>query len=361
MIEEVQQIEPAADPAPVVDEAPKETLEDILTRKYDEIQAREPSRDDGGRFASKTPGAAPAATPVQNTDQPKPTEGEPAIKPAIAAPDSWSAEHKAKFASLPPDVQAYIAQREGEAHKAITQKGEELKRFEPLNSIIAPHRARLAQAGIGEHEYVNRLLDADAKLANPATREDALRWVAQAYGIDLARLAGNPAGAVPAQVGDPALAAALQKIDHLTRWAQSREQAEQRSIQERQAAADREAEAKAQAFLSDPKFPHAKELEGEIAALIMASRQLGQTLNLEDAYARATRANPAVWAKLEAERIAAEKKDADEKAAKAAAEAKRRAPTTVKPRGASAARAPLASGDWEARMRDVYDRIEGTA
>lgn len=350
-------VETAADAAPA--EAPRETLEDILSRTYDTIEARTPSRDDGGRFASKNPEAAPdKATPAAVTDQPAPKEGEPQPA-AIAPPDSWSAEHKAKFATLPPDVQAYIAQREGEAHKAITQKGAEAARWEPLTRALEPHRQRMQAVGVSEPEFLSRLLNAERALSDPQTRPQAFRWLAEQYGFDVGQL-GNTHAAQPGAPVDPALAAAMAKIAHLERWAETREQAERRAADERRAQADREAESKAQAFLNDPKFPHAKDLEGDIAALILASRQVGKEITLEQAYAKATRSNEAIWAKLEAERIASEKKKGDEAAAKAAAEARRRAPTTAKPRG-STARAPAKSGDWETRMSEVYDSLNPAA
>lgn len=363
MTDEVTTTETAA-PA---EAAPVQTLEDVLTSHmeatYSKIEARDAMPDKGadGRFVSNTPKVAPtAAAPAAVSDQPTPKEGE-TVKPSIPAPNSWSDADKAWFAELPPERQAYIAKREGEAHQQITRQGEELKRFDPIIRALEPHRARMQHVGVAEPEFISRLLNAEAALQNPQSRGQAFKWLADQYGFDLATLTGQtPAGGQAAQPTDPALAAINSKIAGLERWANGLAEAEQRQARERNVASERDAQAKADAYLNDPKYPHAKDLEGDIASLILASRQLGQTLTFEDAYKRATRANEGIWSKMEAERIAADKKKGEEAAAQAAAAAKKRAPTIVKPRGSAAKPAP-AKGDWEARMRDTYDRIEGAA
>lgn len=355
--------EPAA-PEPAEPQRLSESLESILGETFDKIEARDrlPERAEGGKFVSKNPpAAAPTeATPVtENTDQPATTESETA-KPSIAPPESWSAENKAKFAALPPDVQAYIAQREGEAHKAITQKGEELKRFEPFARVLDPHRERIQRLGVDPTEYVGRILHAESLLQNPQTRVQAIQQIARDYGVDLSALTGQPAGQMAQSAQDPALAAALEKVNRLETWATQRERQEMEAANARAQAAAREAEARATAFLNDPKYPYAKELESDMSALIIAERALGRELSLEDAYKRASRASETVWQKIEAEKAAAAKKEADEAAAKKAAEAKRKAPTNVKPRG-SGATAPSSAKTWEERIGEAYDRIQGAA
>lgn len=354
---------PSAPEAP----APEPTLEEAMGGVFDKIERRErmPEKGDDGRFISANPkpeAAPPEATPAAPiTDQPaQPEGGTP--QASIAPPDSWSAENKAEFAKLPPAMQAYIAQREGDAHKAITQKGEELKRFEPWQRVIEPHAQRIRSLGVSEPEFVNRLLVAEQQLTDPRTRVDAFRWLAQQYGQDLSQLATptQPGVAASNTPADPALAAIIQKVDGLTSWATQQEQQRERAQAAREAAATRDAASKAEAFLNDPKYPYAKELEADMSALILASRRLGQELTLEQAYAKATRANDQVWQKIETERSDKAKKEAEAEAARKAAEVKKRAPLVVKPRG-SGALAPSSKLSLEDRMRDAYDRLNGAA
>ena len=101
-------------------------------------------------------------------------------------------------------------------------------------------------------------------------------------------------------------------------------------------------------------------MEADITSLILAERALGREISLEDAYKKATRFNESIWSKIEAEKAEKARKEADEAAAKKAAEVKRKAPTIVKPRG-SGATAPSSKATWEERMREVYDRTQGAA
>lgn len=363
MSEEIET--PAADAAAAPEPI---TLGDALERSMyetlDGIEAREkmPEKGEDGKFVSKNPVVAPVqATPAQAPDQPaQPDGGTPAA--SITAPDSWSAENKAKFATLPPDMQAYIAQREGEAHKAITQKGEQLAKFEPFARTLEPHRARIQGLGVDPAEYVGRILNAESLLQDPRTRVQALQSIARDYGIDLSQLTGQSTGQPGAQSApqDPVTAALQSKLDRLETWATQRERQEQQAQQAAAARADREAESRATAFLNDPKFPYAKEVETDMASLIVAARNLGQNLSLEDAYKKATRSNETVWQKMEAEKAAAAKKEADAEAAKKAAEAKKRAPLIVKPRG-TGAMAPSSKATMEERMYAKYDELNGAA
>ena len=371
MTEESPASAPAAEP--VTPEAPaapatETRLEDVLSAQmretYDRIEARDrmPEKGEDGKFVSKNPpDAAPdKATPAEQiTDQPAKAEGETA-KPSIAPPHSWSDAEKAWFVELPPEKQAYIAKRESESHQQITRQGEQLKQFEPFARVLEPHRERIHRLGVEPTEYVGRLLHAESLLQNPQTRLQALQTIARDYGIDLAQLAGQPAGQQAQSAADPALAAALQKINHLETWATQKEEAERRAALARAEAADRDAQARAAAFLSDPKYPYAKELEADMTSLILADRALGRELSLEDAYKKATRFNESVWSKIEAEKAEKARKEAEEAAAKKAAEVKRKAPTIVKPRG-SGATAPSSNATWEERMREVYDRTQGAA
>ena len=347
------------DTAPAASEgtpAPEPTLREILENQYAKIEARDamPDRGEGGRFVSKNPpDAAPVeATPAaENTDQPATKATDPA-PPVIPMPQSWSADKKAAWESISPEAREYIAQREGEAHKAITQKGEELKRFEPWQRVLEPHRDRLARAGVNEHEYAARLFAADAALANPATRDQAIRQIAQMYGVSLDQPQANHSGQ-SAQPQDPVVAALTSKVQQLEALIANEQQ---RQV----AAAGREAEAKAQAFLNDPKYPFAKEVESDMAVLIMAERQLGRELTLEQAYQKAVRANDTVWSKIEAEKKAKAEADAKAEAEKKAAEARKKAPTVIKPRG-SGATAPAGKANMRATMEAVYDRLNGAA
>lgn len=68
---------------------------------------------------------------------------------AIAAPESWDAEARAKFATLPADLQQLVADRDAEAKRAtsraMTEASEAKKRAETEASGIAQYKAALDQ------------------------------------------------------------------------------------------------------------------------------------------------------------------------------------------------------------------------
>lgn len=194
-------------------------IEKSLGEAYDAAQSKpdegetERPRDDKGRYASKEIAAEPAekaAEPAaeETTDQPqskdaKPAEGESEAPQAIDVPNSWSADVAEKWSDLPPDVQGYIAGRESEAHKQITQQGSELKEYQPMREVIDHFGPMLN--GREPASFVSELFQAAQQLeSNPL---EAIKYLANAYGVDLAQIApSQPASETAAdEWADPAI------------------------------------------------------------------------------------------------------------------------------------------------------------
>ena len=104
-----------------------------------------PPRDETGKFTARAPEKVEPAEPVSEPEgteavetAPQEAETEPADNStAIDPPASWTAEAKEHFAQLTPELQRYVAQRESEREKGISQK---------LNESTAAQKA--AQAAI---------------------------------------------------------------------------------------------------------------------------------------------------------------------------------------------------------------------
>lgn len=159
-------------------------------------KATSPAKDPiTGKFVSSKP-ANPAET--KTTDQPAPLKPE-TVKPSIEAPNAWSAEMKAKWATLPPDAQAYIAQREGEAHQAITRAGEEKARFEPTRKLLESGRELYQSLGISQEQALNAMFNVEKGLRTNPT--ETIHNLAKAYGVDLSGMKpGQPANAEVTQL-----------------------------------------------------------------------------------------------------------------------------------------------------------------
>lgn len=274
-----------------------------------------PERAEDGKFASREPEAKlPDQAPIEKVEQP--------VVAAINAPQSWSAEMKAVFPTLPPAAQEFIAKRESEANAKITQQGQELSTFEPIKSVIEQHRDIFERNGLEYGDGLARMLNAERMLERDPVA--AIGMIAQAYGVNLGQLAGQQ------QPQDSATAALHQRIAQLEgRLDEQSKRDEQRSK------AEAESDTKSRQTLIE-KFSQDKpdwaDLENDVyleLTALKAAMEDGIILpmtreeHLAKAYERAQRSNPEAFAKKqEADRKAEEVKKLAE-AQKRADEAKR--------------------------------------
>ncbi len=252
---------------------------------------------ENGRFASRNPVEATEATATDPTAPPVADQtAAPAIEqatPAIDAPLSWSAEQKAKWSTLPPDVQTYVSQREKESHEAISRAGQQLKAYEPIGQVIEQHAHIFQKNGLQPADGINRLLAVNEMLeANPRA---AIEQIAKAYGVTLQGQAEQTDNPVDPRVGE--LESRLAKAEsYLTAQQRSAVHAEQNalvldSMKTLQASLAREIAD----FAKDK--PHFEAVRGIMAGLM----QSGSVETLKDAYERAVYADPTIRQSMIAE------------------------------------------------------------
>ncbi len=334
------------------------TLDQILSKRYDEMQTPKATAEEAAPPAEAKPDQAPpaASEPAQSS-------------PAIAAPQSWSAEQQAKFATLPPDVQQYVHAREQQASQLISRQGAELKAFQPLREVYGALNSWGVPQG-REAEVVQSWAKAQAFLdANPV---EGLKWLAQSYGVDPAQLSGQPKQADPATQGvddlfkDPrvdqlqaTMGREIQQLrqqlgqvgGHLT----AREQAE--TAQRTQYVANA-----VQKFASDPaRAQYFPILEDEITHEVnyVKAREPGLPIEkvLEKAFNRAANANDHVREQMQAAGRKAEAEKAQKEAAARQQKAKTMAAMNV--RTGAGASTPTFDGKWDDRdkLGALYDKI----
>jgi hypothetical protein len=190
--------------------------------------------------------------------------------------------------SLSPEAREHVAKREQDAHKAISQLGETVKRMEPIGKLLEQHRDSFQSKGLTYDQGLSQLLAAQRALdQNPAA---AIQQIARAYNVDLEQLAyGQPAQS------DPMVQQLQNQVSELTRQlndvrsgVQHRAQAEaQQKLGTIEQAIDK--------FAADK--PDFDELASEIEMLLPVLRQTNPNATLEqlisDAYDRASWGNPA--------------------------------------------------------------------
>lgn len=327
-------VEAAAAEAPV-----ERSMDDTLAATMAEIKARRPEQGDDGKFVPKA-GAQTATPKAEVPGSPQAAAPDPA-QPVIEAPQSLSADVKAQWSALPPTVQKFWAEREGEIHKKITTDGERLKSLGAFEELTTGIQDRLRQVNAPAPEYFRRLAAADQMLASDGIR--GLQQIAQMYGIDLRAVAQQSIGQPQAPM-DPQFNALASELGAIKQTLQQREQAEQ-------AARLSESEKKIEAFKKNA--PHFDKVE----ALMTKLYEPG--MDLETLYAMATKAHPEVSALISAEAEAAAKAKALEEQKAEQAKAAKLATLGRKPGSVGTAVKPGAS--WEDTMAATHRGIRARA
>lgn len=322
---EIQNNEPAAP-----------SIDDELRNIWDK---RNPHRDEGGKFASKNPADPPPESGTDKTEANADQLAEKVVEqaqPAIDAPISWSAEQKAKWASVPPDLQAYIAQRDKESHDAITRAGQQVKAFEPIRNVVEQFAHVFQKNGLQPHDGIARMMAVNEMLeANPRS---AIEQIARAYGVDLQGQASEQNANQDPRVAD--LEARLAKAEsYLT------------SQQRQQLATENAAIAREIADFAKDK-PHFEAVRTVMAGLMNASPDM----TLAEAYERATYADPTIRQAILAEEATKAEAKRKEEEAKRVKDAKKAAGVNVKGSPGQSANARTLDDD----LREIARKHYGT-
>ena len=322
----------APEPAPVEEMvAPEEVITEAETPHDDSEKAADGRvRGPDGKFIAKAPEM------VQDTpDQPSEAVADPAAKLAIRAPASWSPAAKATFDKLPPEVQQAVAKREQEIDHGLRRKSEEVKRYEPLEQVLAPRRAQWAAQGMDEVHAVKTLLAAQDLLEkNPM---QGLEFLARSYGVNLntAQPQGQPYQAQPARDSHPEIAALKQQLQVLQSQVQTAQTAPIVS--------------QIDAFQNDPANLYFENVRDDMAVLL----HNGKASDLKEAYEMACWMRPDIRPFLQtAQAPAAPVQDK-------AAQARRAAVSVTGSPGQT--RIPKSNGSIEDDIRAAFEEVAGAA
>ena len=249
---------------------------------------RTPARDQTGKFSK----IDQAETQVSTA----PTEVK--TVEANTPPTSWSAEAKAAWSTLPPNLQAEIARREAEVHKGFTKQDDERSFGKLMKDVVTPYLAIIQAEGGTPDRAVKDLLNTAYLLRTaPVAQKAALiAQTAQQFGVPLEMLTQSQQG--QAQV--PPIVAELQRqIDELR---QGRQQQEHALLAN-----------EITAFSSEPGHEHFEAVKAHMAALL----QSGLAQGLKDAYDQAVWAQPDLRSTLLAQQqlTAEEQRKAEQRAA----------------------------------------------
>lgn len=323
--------------APASEAEVARSIEDKLAAIWDK---RNPERDSDGTFKSRVPPNPNAVEPQKQAVEPSEA---PAPQPAIGAPNSWTAEMKAAWDRLPAEVRPYIAQREAEAHKAITTMGQTLKQYEPIGQTIARYHPIIQQTGMAPEQAIERLFTAQAKLMQDPI--GGIEEIARSFGVNLR----DVYGAQP-DPNDPSTAPLVRKLSQVEeRLAQQQQYIESLEAARTQHAQQSEQALMAQAATEIETFKAANPLIEEPGIRPLMAQFVEQGLSLQDAYDRAIWADPATRAKVQAQQKPAVPPPAQR------AEAMRKAEVRGDPRAVTARPAAKPMSD-DSYWDEAYER-----
>ncbi|OWV87358.1 hypothetical protein ATY75_03340 [Rhizobium sp. N122] len=236
-------------------------------------------RDEHGRFAPKD-GAVekPTAATQTGTEAPKADQQPAGANAAPAAPQAaqtqapavdqqqatqhrvppgWSAEAKAQFATLPPEVQAAVAKREQEIDNGfrVLQDYKGLEEFTPI----------VRQAGTTHADVMRKAIDWETSL-----QRDPVNTV-----IHVAKIAGVNLQALVNGQTDQILQRQPQQVQQQPRPQPVNVEATVEHVLRK-----RDTETQVSAFISDPANAHAEAVLDDMVTLIST----GRASNLKDAY-----------------------------------------------------------------------------
>lgn len=211
-----------------------------------------------------------------------------AAKGAVkAAPKSWKKEMHESFSKLPPEVQAYVEQREAQVEEGFKAQAGAVRYASSLWETIQPYQAMLDAQGIKDHgSAVKFLMNAHYVLSTAPQdkKEGFFAELAKSYGIDMDKaLAVFKSGAPQESLVEKELR------NRLTALEGGRHEELQRQV----AAVKQQSMAEVEAFASDPKNVYFDEVAGDVSLLLKADGKL----TLPQAYEAAIYANPVTRAK----------------------------------------------------------------
>lgn len=316
------------------------TLEDSLGVIWDKKTS-----DTGDQNAVATDNVAADEQILTDQLQQDAQEPEAQAVTAIDAPNAWSADMKGKWADVPPDIQAYITERETEAHSQITRMGQEIAEGRPVRELLGQNMDLFDAAGVSVVDGLPMLLNAQRLLnENPL---QGIAAIAQTFGIDLTQAFGPQSAQ-----GDPQLGQLQSQVTQLQNQLHQRDNQNRMATAREEEARINEAKNQVQEWGRDKHYFQREDVRNMMGTLISG----GQAQDLDTAYEAACHAIGEIRKDI-ADKAKAEQEAKARKAQTAAVkDAKKVAKSNL---GSKAAGAPAKGGspNDDDYLGDVFDRV----
>ena len=305
-----------------VEETQQDTIEDITVPEQQETSPEKEEDDSDNLDQLATEQEDDQSDSEDSEENPDNVEAsENSTESKLEAPKNWSDDVKKVFDTLPAESQEFMIKRDKEMTSDYTKKTQDLaeqrKNIEALDKVLQPARQNIQATGIGEAEYISRLLNADQALrTNPKM---ALRQLAQGYGINLSSLEDESESW---NDPDPQYAQLLQQNQQIMA---ELNQFKKQNMQSTVAQTEQTVEQFSTKTDAEGKLvhPHFDKVRVKMGNLIDA----GEAKGLDDAYAKAVRLDDDLYAEaLKASQLSIKKQE-DSKRKKAVEKARKVKPS----------------------------------
>jgi len=305
-----------------VEETQQDTIEDITVPEQQETSPEKEEDDSDNLDQLATEQEDDQSDSEDSEENPDNVEAsENSTESKLEAPKNWSDDVKKVFDTLPAESQEFMIKRDKEMTSDYTKKTQDLaeqrKNIEALDKVLQPARQNIQATGIGEAEYISRLLNADQALrTNPKM---ALRQLAQGYGINLSSLEDESESW---NDPDPQYAQLLQQNQQImAELNQFKQQNMQSTVaQTEQTVEQFSTKTDANGNLLHPHFDKVRVKMGNLI-------DAGEAKGLDDAYAKAVRLDDDLYAEaLKASQLSVKKQE-DSKRKKAVEKARKVKPS----------------------------------
>lgn len=305
-----------------VEETQQDTIEDITVPEQQETSPENDEDDSDNLDQLATEQEDDQSDSEDSEENPDNVEASKnSTESKLEAPKNWSDDVKKVFNTLPRESQEFMIKRDKEMTSDYTKKTQDLaeqrKNIEALDKVLQPARQNIQATGIGEAEYISRLLNADQALrTNPKM---ALRQLAQGYGINLSSLEDESESW---NDPDPQYAQLLQQNQQImAELNQFKQQNMQSTVaQTEQTVEQFSTKTDANGNLLHPHFDKVRVKMGNLI-------DAGEAKGLDDAYAKAVRLDDDLYAEaLKASQLSVKKQE-DSKRKKAVEKARKVKPS----------------------------------
>jgi hypothetical protein len=305
-----------------VEETQQDTIEDITVPEQQETSPENDEDDSDNLDQLATEQEDDQSDSEDSEENPDNVEAsENSTESKLEAPKNWSDDVKKVFDTLPVESQEFMIKRDKEMTSDYTKKTQDLaeqrKNIEALDKVLQPARQNIQATGIGEAEYISRLLNADQALrTNPKM---ALRQLAQGYGINLSSLEDESESW---NEPDPQIAQLMQQNQQImAELNQFKQQNMQSTVaQTEQTVEQFSTKTDANGNLLHPHFDKVRVKMGNLI-------DAGEAKGLDDAYAKAVRLDDDLYAEaLKASQLSVKKQE-DSKRKKAVEKARKVKPS----------------------------------